>query len=127
VLKPGAHAVYTVPLIWHVHAAPHDYWRFTRYGLEHLFRKVGIRGGGGARASGFFTTFATLFCYVVDDVAWMRRVPWKWFRPRKLLGRSAQRFARFADRVHPTPEWTWMYSIVARKARARRSQAGANS
>ena len=52
VLKPGAHAVYQVPFIWHLHEHPRDFYRYSRYGLEHLFRKVGfeIRWQQPARA-----------------------------------------------------------------------------
>jgi len=33
ILKPGGRIVLTVPFMWHIHEAPHDYFRFTRYGL----------------------------------------------------------------------------------------------
>jgi SAM-dependent methyltransferase len=33
VLKPGGTLVLTVPGLWPLHEAPHDYWRFTRYGV----------------------------------------------------------------------------------------------
>lgn len=42
VLKPGACAVYTVPFIWHLHEEPRDFFRYSRYGLEYLFKKVGF-------------------------------------------------------------------------------------
>lgn len=38
VLKPGGQAVISVPFIFPIHEAPDDYWRFTKYGLKHLFR-----------------------------------------------------------------------------------------
>jgi SAM-dependent methyltransferase len=39
VLKPGGIVVHTTCLMMTVHGAPHDYWRFTPYGLEHLAKK----------------------------------------------------------------------------------------
>jgi hypothetical protein len=36
--------VLTVPGVWPTHEAPHDYWRFTRFGLERLMREFGVEG-----------------------------------------------------------------------------------
>ncbi len=38
VLKPGGRLVLTTRFIFHIHGAPIDYYRYTRYGLEYLFR-----------------------------------------------------------------------------------------
>jgi SAM-dependent methyltransferase len=37
VLKPGGRLVLTVPMVYPVHEAPHDYHRFTEFGLYNLF------------------------------------------------------------------------------------------
>ena len=37
VLKPGGACILVVPFLWEEHQAPHDYFRFTRYGMETLF------------------------------------------------------------------------------------------
>lgn len=43
VLKPGGKAIISVPhLVW-MHNEPHDYWRFTKYGMGHLLEKAGMR------------------------------------------------------------------------------------
>jgi SAM-dependent methyltransferase len=42
VLRPGGDLVVTVPGVWPAHEIPHDYWRFTRYGLESLARDAGL-------------------------------------------------------------------------------------
>jgi len=39
VLKPGGTLVLSTRFIFPVHDAPHDYYRFTRHGLEWLFRR----------------------------------------------------------------------------------------
>jgi len=51
-LKPGGAILLVVPQDWEVHQAPHDYFRFTRYGVRHLLESAGftdidIRPGGG--------------------------------------------------------------------------------
>lgn len=57
VLKPGGEAFIIAPFAMAIHQPPHDYFRFTEYGLRHLFRKaelevVYIR----PTLSGFMTT-----------------------------------------------------------------------
>lgn len=42
VAKPDASIFASAPLTFLEHGAPHDYWRFTRYGFEHLFRNFNI-------------------------------------------------------------------------------------
>ena len=37
VLKPGGSVILTTRFIFPLHNIPGDYWRFTRYGLKHLF------------------------------------------------------------------------------------------
>ncbi|HEX9924716.1 MAG TPA: methyltransferase domain-containing protein [Anaerolineae bacterium] len=42
VLKPGGRLVLSAPQAWRVHEAPHDYYRFTKYGLQFLAEKHGL-------------------------------------------------------------------------------------
>ncbi len=45
-LQPGGRLILTVPFIFPIHERPHDYFRYTRYGLEFLlseFKDVQIR------------------------------------------------------------------------------------
>jgi SAM-dependent methyltransferase len=51
-LKHGSALLLVVPQDWEVHQAPHDFFRFTRYGIRHLLDRAGftdieIRPGGG--------------------------------------------------------------------------------
>lgn len=52
VLKPGGTLILPVPFLFGIHSAPHDYWRFTRYGLTELVQSaalevVEVSGQGG--------------------------------------------------------------------------------
>ena len=52
VLKPGGALLMVVPHEWEVHQSPHDYFRFTRHGVEYLLEEAGfadldIRPAGG--------------------------------------------------------------------------------
>ncbi len=42
VLRPGGRLILSVPGVWPAHERPHDYWRFTRDGVEHLLRERGV-------------------------------------------------------------------------------------
>jgi uncharacterized protein YbaR (Trm112 family) len=39
VLKPGGYVLISVPFIQYLHASPHDYFRYTKFGLRSLCRK----------------------------------------------------------------------------------------
>lgn len=53
VLKPGGILLLTGPFYWPLHEEPHDFYRFTRYGFEHMlvsagFEVMDIQGDAGA-------------------------------------------------------------------------------
>lgn len=39
ILKPGGHVYITTPMTWYLHYEPHDYFRFTPYGLKYLLEQ----------------------------------------------------------------------------------------
>jgi ubiquinone/menaquinone biosynthesis C-methylase UbiE len=43
VLAPGGHLLMNVPFMYWLHEMPYDYYRYTRYGLEHLISEAGMR------------------------------------------------------------------------------------
>jgi SAM-dependent methyltransferase len=52
VLKVGGRLLLVVPQDWEIHQAPHDYFRFTKYGVRFLlessgFGEITLRSGGG--------------------------------------------------------------------------------
>ena len=77
VLKPGGCAIYSVPLLWHVHEDPRDFFRFTSFGLEHLAGKGGFRITYLKALSGFWVTFGQLLVYQIYRLheGWRRFVP----------------------------------------------------
>lgn len=112
VLKPNGHALYTVPLFWHLHEQPRDFFRFTRHGLAHLFHTAGFAVVEITPLSGFFVTFGTEWNYYLSrfsrkSIKWMihaaiamnnKILPW--------LDQTSLRDERF----------TWMYIAVVRKS-----------
>jgi SAM-dependent methyltransferase len=43
VLKPGGQLILTTVQDWEIHQHPHDFFRYTKYGLEYLFEKAGLK------------------------------------------------------------------------------------
>jgi SAM-dependent methyltransferase len=42
VLKPGGRLLLTTRFLFPIHDAPHDYFRYTKYGLRHLLRRFDV-------------------------------------------------------------------------------------
>ncbi len=112
VLKPGGVAIYTVPFIWHLHEEPRDFYRFSKYGLQYLFEKVGFEIIEIIPLSGFWVTFGQLFVYYLQR---FNRGPLRWFRIVDALGLAIQGLSYYADRIDRAEKWTWAYLITARK------------
>ena len=111
VLRPGGVGLYTAPLFWHIHEAPRDFFRYTEYGLHHLFSRAGFELVEITALSGFWTTVVAQSGYYVQR-----------FRvgPVGLLVDGfvalTNLLATFLDRGPLRDErFTWMYLVVARK------------
>lgn len=112
VLKPGGVAIYSVPFIWHIHEEPRDFYRFSKYGLQYLFEKVGFEVLELNALSGFWVTFGQLFVY---NIYRLNRGPLRWLRIIDAVGLLLQAIAYGLDKFDKTEQWTWMYMIVVRK------------
>ncbi|MDE3168290.1 MAG: class I SAM-dependent methyltransferase [Acidobacteriota bacterium] len=58
VLRPGATLLLFAPLEWEVHQAPHDYFRYTRYGLAYLLERAGMETVELRPVGGYFRLLA---------------------------------------------------------------------
>ena len=58
VLRPGGKLLLVVPHEWEVHQHPHDYYRYTRFGVEHLARQSGLLILTLEPAGGYFRLLA---------------------------------------------------------------------
>lgn len=105
-------AIYSVPFIWHVHEAPRDFYRFSRYGLEYLFRKVGFQTLEIIPLSGFVVTFGQELVYFLQK---FKRGPLRFIPLIDLLSGAIQSLCMALNRYDKTHGWTWMYMVVARK------------
>jgi SAM-dependent methyltransferase len=66
VLRPGGLITVTAPLVWELHELPHDYFRYTGPGLEHLLSRAGFTNIVVEPRNDAFTTLAQL----MTNVSW---------------------------------------------------------
>jgi SAM-dependent methyltransferase len=57
-LAPNGRALIVVPHEWEVHQSPHDYFRYTRYGMAYLFETAGFAEYTISPVGGFFRLLA---------------------------------------------------------------------
>jgi SAM-dependent methyltransferase len=107
-LKQDGRLYITVPFMWQVHEAPHDYYRFTRHGLTHLLEAAGFHRLEIVETTGFWQTLALKVNYHTYHRArrWQRVL----LQPLWWLG---QKVAPVLDRYDPHPEETASYRVSA--------------
>lgn len=106
VLRPGGSLLLTAPQYNALHEEPRDFFRYTRYGLEHLARKAGLQTESVAPIGGFITLFAFIMTLHFAPL----RIPgvlglWQW---------SAWHF----DKTFNRPKDCMGYVLVASKPKA---------
>ena len=79
VLRPGAPVLVAAPHEWEVHQSPHDYFRYTRHGLEHLLSKAGFQDIQIIPAGGYFRLLSRRLLnglqFFVGGPRWLLFVP----------------------------------------------------
>jgi SAM-dependent methyltransferase len=109
VLRVGGWLFLVVPFQWHVHEAPHDYYRFTRHGLEHLLGRAGFARPDISETTGFWQTCALKFNYYTNEHFARRGTRWLW-RPIWWL---TQTISPRLDALWPKPGETASYVVRA--------------
>lgn len=113
VMKTGGYAIYSVPFIWHLHEEPRDFFRYSKYGLQYLFEKVGFEVIEIRPLSGFAVTFIQLHLYILNGK--FNKGIIKRIGVVRLYSYLMQRLGLFLNKHDNTKQWTWMYIIVAKK------------
>ena len=83
VLRPGGACLMTVPQLAELHEEPHDFFRFTKYGLRQLFTDVGMELIHEEQRGGYFVSLVHMGVRYLTD-------RWHLYNHR-LLGRVASR------------------------------------
>jgi len=63
ILKPQGAFIMQVPFQWMIHEAPYDFFRYTPFALEKMFKKAGFTTVEVEAMAGYFTTRALKFNY----------------------------------------------------------------
>ena len=78
-LAPGGALLIAAPHEWEVHQAPHDYFRYTRYGLVYLLEKSGFEVRELRAAGGYFRLLARRLLnglqFFTGGVRWLLFLP----------------------------------------------------
>lgn len=114
ILKSGGYAIYSVPLFWHLHEEPRDFYRYTKYGLKYLFEKNGFEIVELRPLSGFWVTFGQELVYYLYRFRKGGKLnPLWWIIP--LIGLFIQGICYLLNKIDHSEEFTWMYLLVVRK------------
>ena len=110
ILKPAGLLFMTVPFMWHVHEEPHDYFRYTQYGLQYLLEKNGFSEIVIDEKTGFWQMWWLKFnyhttCFAKGPIKYFWYSIW-WF---------TQTLAPLMDKLNTSRGQTAFYSIRAKK------------
>ena len=117
ILKLNGNILLTVPFLWCIHEATHDYFRYTPYGLKYMFEKAGFKHIKVVPSAGFFSMWILKMNYFS---ARFIRGP----IPLRLIIRGSlipiwfimQAIAPYLDKLDRNPELeSAVYTVVAIK------------
>lgn len=73
VLKPGGIFFFTVPFLMSLHEIPHDYYRYTPYALDRIFKKVGFEDIEIKAMGGYHAAVAQMLGLWVNMYLWGKK------------------------------------------------------
>jgi ubiquinone/menaquinone biosynthesis C-methylase UbiE len=112
VLKPGGYAIYSAPFIYPLHEEPRDFFRYSKYGLQHLFKKVGFEVIEVIPLSGFIVTFIKLHLLIV--VKYNKGI-FKALKVFSIYNYICLHIGVWLNKHDKTKAYTWMNIIVVKK------------
>ncbi len=112
-LGRGGTVLIAAPHEWEVHQAPHDFFRFTRFGLAHLLEKAGFEVREMRAAGGYFRLLARRLLNGLQFFA--GGIRWILFVPAALLLVPPALILPLLDGLDRDRNFTVGYICVARK------------
>jgi SAM-dependent methyltransferase len=113
VLAPGGRVLIAAPHEWEVHQAPHDYYRYTRYGLVYLLEEAGFDTVDVRPAGGYFRLLARRLLNGLQFFT--GGIRWVWFVPAALVLVPPALVLPFLDFLDRDRSFTLGYLCTARK------------
>jgi SAM-dependent methyltransferase len=115
-LVPGGVLLIAAPHEWEVHQAPHDYFRYTRYGLAYLLEKTGFAIEELRPAGGYFRLLARRLLNGLQFFA--QGLRWLLFLPAAVLLVPPAMVLPLLDFLDRDRNFTLGYICRARKGEA---------
>ncbi|HEV2445639.1 MAG TPA: methyltransferase domain-containing protein [Candidatus Sulfopaludibacter sp.] len=114
-LAPGGRLLLAAPHEWEVHQAPHDYFRFTRYGVRSLLENAGFEITEIRPAGGYFRLLARRLLNGLQFFTGGLR--WLFFLPAAILLAPPALILPFLDGLDRDRNFTLGYICLARRIR----------
>lgn len=108
-MKRGGRLFLVVPQDWEVHQAPHDYFRYTRYGVRHLLERAGFDDIHLEPGGGYFRLMGRR---MLNGIRFFKGF---WLLPAALLLAPAGLLFPLLDRMDKEKNFTLGYLCWARK------------
>ena len=117
VLKSGGYCLVTVPQLNELHEEPHDYFRFTKYGLEEIFSHTGFKIILIDRRGGFWSANMQIQIRYVIDLFRLNKIHLlRWiFQPVILLNGFLAILFDFFDKSRASRKHAIGWLIIAQK------------
>jgi SAM-dependent methyltransferase len=112
-LKPGGALLVAAPHEWEVHQAPHDYFRYTRYGLAYLLETAGFEIFEIRPSGGYFRLLARRLLNGLQFFS--GGVRWLFFIPAAMLVVPPALILPFLDFLDRDRNFTLGYICTGRK------------
>jgi SAM-dependent methyltransferase len=113
VLKPKGRLLLAAPLEWEEHQQPHDYFRYTQYGLRTLLEEAGFQVEQMTPAGGFFRLLSRR---LLNGLQFFMRGPrWILFVPAAIIFVPLSLFLPLLEPLDSERHFTLGYLCTARK------------
>lgn len=112
-LESGGRLLLAAPHEWEVHQAPHDYFRYTRYGLQYLLEQAGFETSEIRPCGGYFRLLARRLLNGLQFFSGGAR--WLGFLPAAILLVPPALILPFLDALDRERNFTAGYICLARK------------
>jgi SAM-dependent methyltransferase len=112
-LAPAGVLLIAAPHEWEVHQAPHDFFRYTRYGLQYLLEKSGFEVCEMRAAGGYFRLLARRLLNGLQFFT--GGVRWLFFVPAAILLVPPALILPLLDRLDRDRNFTLGYVCTARR------------
>lgn len=113
IMKPGGKLFISWPFLYPIHEAPRDFYRYTKFGMEHLAKKTGFDIIKLKSSSGFWITlFGFISKYLYDKSAFVYILLYPFLFLLKIICLSLNFFDK---NLESYDRWTWNYYGVLKK------------